>query len=44
MELVQTSSHPGEEMKRLSFFERYLTLWVALCLYGHRGTHRAGGA
>ncbi|MCC6966837.1 MAG: ACR3 family arsenite efflux transporter [Nitrospira sp.] len=32
MELAQAVESPGEETKRLSFFERYLTLWVALCM------------
>lgn len=32
MELVQAVESPGMETKRLSLFERYLTLWVALCM------------
>ncbi len=32
MELAQAVESPAVETKQLSFFERYLTLWVALCM------------
>ena len=32
MEQIATESPKAGEVKRLGFFERYLTLWVALCM------------
>lgn len=32
MELALSVDEPQVATKRLSFFERYLTLWVALCM------------
>ena len=32
MELALSVGEPRVATKRLSFFERYLTLWVALCM------------
>ena len=32
LEIIVNKKHPGEEKPRMSLFERYLSLWVGLCI------------